>query len=113
MAIAIHKVERGFEGKSTRRHHDTSFGFQASKALGEIMIAWMNKQGKSERAMCCDAEIDRRTWRRSTGRPYPKDNGGISMLTVRDFIAASDALGLDPVCALEAALSATVRETGE
>lgn len=113
MSLSVFKVERGFEGKSNRRHHDTSIGFQVSQALAKIVVEWMRAQGKSEREMCCNAEIDRRTWRRSTGRPYPKDEGGISMLTIRDFIAMSKVLGLDPVRALEAALSATECKSGD
>ncbi len=64
--------------------------------VGDALVGWLKEHGYSERELCMRAEVDRRTWRRSTGRPYPSDRGGVSFLTLRDFIAVANVLHLDP-----------------
>lgn len=83
---------RGFEGRSTRG---------ADRSLN--IVGWIKEHGISERELCCEAEVDRRTWRRASGRPYPSDRNGVSLLTIRDFFAVCAALDRDPIEILKAA----------
>lgn len=89
-------IQRGCEGKSVRGN-DKSPAFHAAADIAKFFVNWIVQHGISERQMCLQADIDRRTWRRATGRPFPSDRAGLSQLTVRDFLAASSALGLDPI----------------
>lgn len=87
-------AQRGNNGRSTRRRICGTPERVAGRCA-EYLVAYMKDHGFSERETCLMAEIDRRTFRRATGRPYPSDHQGVSFITLRDFVSVCRVLKLD------------------